>query len=160
MPTIERCRWRYLRSPTARFQCPTLFRSHPSLLEPDRWATADARRRTRWEWDPKVLPLGKRWLALPTAAQALIVCVPMIGPAVYNPIMLIVPAAVLPPGTPSTDQETVWFTAPDTEAVNCWFALRATETLVGVTAMVAGVTVSKAVPTMPAEVACTVLDPG
>jgi hypothetical protein len=61
-------------------------------------------------------------LALSAVAAALVavtVCEPAWAGAVYIPALVIVPAAVFPPATESTDHVTAVFVVPWTEAVNC-----------------------------------------
>lgn len=57
--------------------------------------------------------------AVSAALVAVTVCVPACAGAVYIPALVIVPAAVLPPATESTDHVTAVFVVPWTEAVNC-----------------------------------------
>jgi hypothetical protein len=77
---------------------------------------------------------------------AVTVCEPAVAGAVYSPLVEMVPAVELPPGTPSTDHCTPVLVVPVTVAVNCFVVLAVTLAEVGVmlTAISGGVTVTEA----------------
>ena len=79
-------------------------------------------------------------LVLSATLVAVTVCVPVVGGAVYKPLVLTVPTVALPPFTPSTDQVTPVLLVPVTVAVNCCVPLMATIAVAGenVTVMTGG----------------------
>jgi hypothetical protein len=75
---------------------------------------------------------------------AVIVCVPAVAGAVYCPVIEIVPVAVAPPTTPSTDQVTFGFGVPVTVAKNCLVVFEVTVAVVGLMLIATTVTVTAA----------------